>query len=70
MCNGIKRIVQKCTAELGMEPVPLHASEMGITIQYHVMLICQPSNQILMWCNIILYLPGLTFATFSPSVDQ
>ena len=70
MCNGIKRIVQKCTAELGMEHVPLHASEMGITIQYHVMLICQLNNQILMWCNIILCLPVLTFATFSPSVDQ
>ena len=35
-----------------MERVPLHASEMRISIQYHVMLIRQLNDQILMRCYI------------------
>ncbi len=36
-----------------MERVPLHDREMEISIQYHVMLIRQSNNQILMRCYII-----------------
>ncbi len=39
--NGIKRIVQKRTADRGMERVPFHDREMEISIQYHLMLIHQ-----------------------------
>ncbi len=51
--NGTKRIVQKCTANRGMERVPFHDREMEISIQYHVMLIRQSNDQILMRCYII-----------------
>ena len=51
--NGTKRIVQKCTADRAMERVPLHDREMEISIQYHVMLIHQSNDQILMRCYII-----------------
>ncbi len=46
-------IVHKCTANRGMERVPFHDREMEIFIQYHVMLIRQSSDQILMRCYII-----------------
>ncbi len=46
-------VVQKCTADRGMERVPFHDREMGISIQYHVMLIRQSNDQILMRCYII-----------------
>ncbi len=36
-----------------MERVPLHDREMEISIQYHVMLIRQSNDQILMRCYII-----------------
>ena len=36
--------------------VPFHDREMGIFIQYHVMLIRQLNDQILMRCYILLYL--------------
>ena len=48
-----KRIVQKCTADRAMERVPFHDREMEISIQYHVMLIRQSNDQILMRCYII-----------------
>ncbi len=48
-----RRIVQKCTADRAMERVPLHDREMEISIQYHVMLIRQSNDQILMRCYII-----------------
>ena len=37
-----------------MERVPLHDREMEISIQYHVMLIRQSNDQILMRCYIIV----------------
>ncbi len=37
-----------------MERVPLHDREMEISIQYHVMLIRQSNDQILMRCYIII----------------
>ncbi len=55
--NGTKRIVQKCTADRAMERVPLHDREMEISIQYHVMLIRQSNDQILMRCYIIENIP-------------
>ncbi len=39
-----------------MERVPLHDREMEISIQYHVMLIHQSHDQILMRCYIIYYI--------------
>ena len=45
--------LQKCTADRAMERVPLHDREMEISIQYHVMLIHQSNDQILMRCYII-----------------
>ena len=51
--NGTKRIVQKRTANRGMERVPFHDREMEISIQYRVMLIRQSNDQILMRCYII-----------------
>ena len=60
-CNGTKRIVQKCTAD--------HGREMGISIQYHVMLIRQLNDQILMRCYLINFcLPFLLFQ--SPTVNS
>ncbi len=44
--------VQKCAADRAMERVPLHDREMEISIQYHVMLIRQSNDQILMRCYI------------------
>ena len=38
-------IVQKCTADHGMERVPFHDREMEISIQYHVTLIRQLKDQ-------------------------
>ncbi len=43
-------MVQKRTAEHGMERVPLYASEMGISIQHHMM---RQLYQVLMWFYII-----------------
>ena len=37
-----------------MERVPLHDREMEISIRYHVMLIRQSNDQILMRCYIIM----------------
>ena len=39
----------------GMERVPFHDREMEISIQYHVMLIRQLNDQILMRCYIKTY---------------
>ena len=43
-------------SDLGMEGVPLHGCEMGISIQYHVMLIRQLNGQILMRCYIVAFI--------------
>ncbi len=40
-----------------MERVPLHDREMEISIQYHVMLIRQSNDQILMRCYIMSSIP-------------
>ena len=68
-CNT-KRIVQKCTADHGMERVPFHDREMEISIQYHVNQIRQSNDQILMRCYIINNVQHYFFLLIFPNIQD